>query len=148
MVLQQHYTELPKDGQTHMTVYNGLPPSCVNNLQYIQLNYIPTENDHEGELSSKFNFNFTDGTLFSEKSRVQNEGKYTIDAFNIPCDDYTISFDSIEFNATVEKIENSELPNLYVLVTYNLANHTEGILHVAKFNGPIDKTHSGKPDVK
>ena len=148
LVLEKHYTLLPKDGQTHMTIYNGLPPSCANNLKYIQLNYIPTEIDHEGELQSKFRFNFTDGTLFSEKSRVQNEGKYTIDAFEINCEDFKISFDSIEFNATVEKIGKNELPNLYVLVTYNLDNHTEGILHSAKFNGPIDKTSNGEPDVK
>ena len=95
LVLQQHYTELPKDGRTHMTVYNGLPPSCANNLQYIQLNYFPTEIDHEGELPSKFTFNFTEGIPISEQFQVQNEGKYSIDAFEIGCEGYNMKFDAI-----------------------------------------------------
>ena len=48
LALQEHYTALPDSGQTHMTIYNGLPPSCAINLPPIQLNYIPTD---QGNLS-------------------------------------------------------------------------------------------------
>ena len=148
MALQEHYTELPGDGQTHMTIYNGLPPSCRENLTLIQLNYIPDDLTQ----SSRQTFNFTNfEDLYSEKMGIENEGTYNIDAFDVTCGDDVISFDPITFPAKIELDDDhkNEKANIYVLVTYDLENPKKGILNTNQnFNGPIDKTANGKPDLK
>ena len=147
LALQEHYTELPGDGQTHMTIYNGLPPSCRENLNLIQLNYIP---DDPQSASQTFNFtNFEN--LYSEKMGIANEGNFSINAFDFNCSGEVISFESITFPAKIELDDDhkNEVPNIYVLVTYDLDDLSKGILNINQnFNGPIDKTANGKPDLK
>ena len=132
-----------------MTIYNGLPPSCASNLNLIQLNYIP--NDPE-KISTSFPFNFTDSSgnhsLYSESSGIENEGMFTIDAFNFTCGSYEIVFDKLEFEGKLEELKTDEIPNQYVLVTYDLKEPTKGILNVGNFNGPLAKTSNGMPDIK
>ena len=74
LALQEHYTALPDSGQTHMTIYNGLPPSCASDLNLIQLNYIPKDPEKS---SISFPFYFTDSSgnhsLYSESSGIENE---------------------------------------------------------------------------
>ena len=149
MALQEHYTALPDSGQTHMTIYNGLPPSCASNLNLIELNYIPNNPEKS---STSFKFNFTDSSgnhsLYSENSGIENEGMFTIDAFKIPCGPYEIAFEKLEFEGKLEEKKTDEVPNQYVLVTYDLNDHTKGILNVGNFNGPLAKTSNGMPDIK
>ena len=149
MALQEHYTALPDSGQTHMTIYNGLPPSCASNLNLITLNYIP--NDPE-KITTNFKFNFTDSSgnhsLYSENSGIENEGMFTIDAFNFTCGLDTIVFDKLEFEGKLNESKTDEIPDQYVLVTYDLNDPTKGILNVGNFNGPLAKTSNGMPDIK
>ena len=149
MALQEHYTALPDSGQTHMTIYNGLPPSCASNLNLIELNYIP--NDPE-KSSTSFKFNFTDSSgnhsLYSENSGIENEGMFTIEAFKITCGLDEIVFDKLEFEGKLEEKKTDEVPNQYVLVTYDLNDPKKGILNVGNFNGPLAKTSNGMPDIK
>ena len=143
MALQEHYTALPDSGQTHMTIYNGLPPSCAINLNFIQLNYIPIP------LSSiPFKFDFVNGSLISEKSGIENEGKFMIDAFTVPCETGPIAFEKVEFEGKLHELKTDEIPNQYVLVTYDLNDPKKGVLNYGNFNGPLAKTSNGMPDIK
>ena len=149
MALQEHYTALPDSGQTHMTIYNGLPPSCASNLNLIELNYIPTDPE---KISTSFKFNFTDSSgnhsSYSENSGIENEGMFTIDAFKFTCDSYEIAFEKAEFKGKLDDLKTDEVQNQYILVTYDLNDPTKGILNVGNFNGPLAKTSNGMPDIK
>ena len=132
-----------------MTIYNGLPPSCASNLALIELNYIPNNPE---KISTSFKFNFTDSSgnhsLYSESSGIENEGMFTIEAFNIPCDSYEIVFDKLEFKGKLEELKTDEVQNQYVLVTYDLNDPKKGVLNYGNFNGPLAKTSNGMPDIK
>jgi len=149
LALQEHYTALPDSGQTHMTIYNGLPPSCASNLNLIELNYIPNNPEKS---STSFKFNFTDSSgnhsLYSENSGIENEGMFTIEAFKITCGLNEIVFDKLEFEGKLEQKKTDEVPNQYVLVTYDLNDPKKGVLNYGNFNGPLAKTSNGMPDIK
>ena len=73
---------------------------------------------------------------------------FTIDAFNFTCGLDTIVFDKLEFEGKLNESKTDEIPDQYVLVTYDLNDLTKGILNVGNFNGPLAKTSNGMPDIK
>ena len=54
------------------------------------INYFANETEKE---SISFKFDFLNGSLISEKSGIENEGKFMIDAFTVSCEKETITFD-------------------------------------------------------
>ena len=109
------------------------------------INYFANDTEKE---SIPFKFNFVNGSLISENSGIENEGKFMIDAFTVDCKTGSIAFDKVEFNGTMDELKTDELKNQYVLVTYDLNEPTKGVLNHGNFNGPLAKTPNGKPDIK
>ena len=54
----------------------------------------------------------------------------------------------VEFDGKLDEEKTDEVPNQYVLVTYDLEDPKKGILNYGNFNGPLAKTSNGMPDIK
>ena len=132
---------MPESGQTRIGMYNGLPLGCQQNMPPINLKYI--ESDIKDQT---FNFNFTENN-FVVHEIVPNQGKYKIDPFEVKCDEeLTVKFAETE----IEPLEEEEdvVPNMAILVTYDLEDPKKGLIKRGNFNGPIAKTDDGYPDIK
>ena len=113
--------------------------------QYPLINYFANDTEKE---SIPFKFDFVNGSLISEKSGIENEGKFMIDAFTVPCETGPIAFEKVEFKGKLEELKTDEVQNQYVLVTYDLNDKKKGILNYGNFNGPLAKSSNGMPDIK
>ncbi len=123
-----------------MTIYNGLPPSCEAALTSINLKYIETGKPPVDNIK-----NFTD---FYADFNIESNGKYKIDQFDLKCNGLLppLHFEDFEFEP-LEK-EDDVVPNLSILITYDLKDPSKGVIKVGKHNGPLDKTKTGMPEIK
>lgn len=123
-----------------MSVYNGLPPHCVQELKHVEL-FLKDSQD------PSFIFEFKgEGDEFLYESENIPAGSYSIKPFEIKCGDKVIQFGNMNFEAV--ELEGEVKTSKSLLVTYDLANPAKGQIKVGKHNAPLQKVNNGMPEIK
>lgn len=123
-----------------MTIYNGLPANC--NLSSVQLEFV------KNDTTDIQNFDFIMGDAKFAELNVPDDGMFTLKEFTVGCgaDIKSITFEESSFYPLAPG--KDEVPNMHVMLTYDLNDITTGILKAGENIDPLDKSKKGMPEFK